>query len=181
MRSVVLAFAGGIGSGKTTLSTEVAERLDWPRIAFGDYVRSVAAERGIGFTRDQLQNLGTALIEEQGWDGFCRSVLEQAVWQPGASLVVDGIRHVEVAGSLAHLVAPSAFLLVFVKADPVIRSERLAERSAAYDSDLPRAEAHSTERQAVDRLPSLANLVVDGSRPSYQSVTDIIDWLSPFR
>ncbi len=178
MRPVALAFAGGIGSGKTTLSTEVAERLSWPRVAFGDYVRGVAIQRGIAATRDRLQSLGATLIDEQGWEGFCRSVLGQAMWQPGASIVVDGARHAEVAVSLKHLVAPSIFLLVLVKTDPVVRARRIAERRAAYEYDLPIAATHSTEEQVGDLLPSLADLVIDGSQPSYQSVAAITEWLS---
>jgi len=178
MRPVALAFTGGIGSGKTTLSTELAERLGWPRVAFGDYVRSVAAERGIAATRDRLQSLGATLIEEQGWDGFCRSILEQARWHPGASIVVDGARHAEVAVSLKHLVAPAIFLLVLIKTDPGIRAGRIAERGAAYEYALPISETHSTEEQVGDLLPSLADLVIDGSQPSYQSVAAITEWLS---
>ena len=45
MKPVVLAFAGGIASGKSTLSSGVSRALGWPRVSFGDYVRRVARER----------------------------------------------------------------------------------------------------------------------------------------
>ena len=47
LEPLVIGFAGRIGSGKSTLSSEVAERLGWRRASFGDYLRTVAKSSGL--------------------------------------------------------------------------------------------------------------------------------------
>jgi len=106
---LILAFSGGIGSGKSTLSSGVAEALEWPRVSFGRYVRAVALDRGLDAeSREVLQEVGESLITA-GWVPFCRAVLTQADWRPERSLVVDGIRHVEALQTLRALAAPSVY------------------------------------------------------------------------
>ena len=177
MKAIVLAPSGRIASGKTTLSEAVASSLGWPRVAFGDYVRSVARTQRLPESRSALQDLGATLIEEQGWDGFCRSVLAQADRKPGDSLVVDGVRHVEAIAALRPLLAPAELLLVFLKVEPTIREARLARRPRPAEDSLKPVDLHSTEVQLSAILPSLANLTVDGTRPLKDLVPTIVQWL----
>ena len=176
MKPTALAFSGGIASGKTAVSSAVAAELAWPRMAFGDYVEQVAGELNLAQTRDVLQELGAALIDEQGWEDFCRSALARTEWQPGESIVIDGVRHREVVETLRKLVAPSRLLLVLITTPMDVRRQRLVSRGEE-GSDLTRAEAHSTEVQVVDRLPALADFKVDGSRPAEQVTLDVLSWL----
>jgi hypothetical protein len=154
----------------------VAAALGWPRVAFGDYVRSVARDRQLSESRVVLQELGAILIEELGWDQFCRSVLAQADWKPGESLVLDGIRHAEALVRLRSVVAPSEVLLVLVQAEVLTRTARLAERGA-YDVSLEQTDAHSTEIEVGTMLPHLADLTVDGSHPVPRLVLTIVGWI----
>ncbi len=41
MSSVIVAFSGAIGAGKSSISKAVAQGLGCSRVSFGDYVRSV--------------------------------------------------------------------------------------------------------------------------------------------
>jgi len=177
VRPTALAFSGAIASGKTTIAMEVAESFRWPLVAFGDYVRSIAAERGLSRTRAILQDLGTQLIAEQGWEGFCRSVLGTTSWEPGGSIVIDGVRHAEVALALRALVAPSEFCLVLIETSSAVRTNRLRERDTANAYSRAAMETHSTEVQLADRLPTLADLRIDGSHPCNDTVRAILDWL----
>lgn len=174
MRPVALAFAGRIASGKTTLSSTVAQVLGWPRVAFGDYVRSVAAARGLGIEGHVLQELGACLIEEQGWGDFCRSTLAQAsAWRAGRPIVIDGIRHAEVLEALRPLVAPADLLVILLKAPDETRLARLRARRNAT-RDRRRADTHSTEVQLGSTLPPLADLIIDGRRPVNDLVADVL-------
>ncbi|MDQ3694453.1 MAG: AAA family ATPase [Chloroflexota bacterium] len=161
MSDLVIAFAGAIGSGKTTLSNAVCEALDCPRVGFGDYVRQVARSRGLDDSRQVLQNVGASLVDG-GVDRLCRAVLSQADWRPGTSLVIDGVRHVEVMESLRRLVAPSELRLVFVAVDDPTRLSRLVTEDIADKHDLDRVDDHSTEAQVRSALPTIADLVVTG-------------------
>jgi len=134
---IVLAFAGRIASGKSTLSMNVARALSWPYVSFGNYVRQVAWSKGLVCSRQVLQNIGATLID-QGWDRFCRAVLSQVDWDPGQPLVIDGIRHVEAIDMLRQLVAPSKLLLVFVAVSELERKGRLRQRGLTKDESFSR-------------------------------------------
>jgi len=176
MRPVVVAFAGGIASGKSTLSMGIANTLGWARVSFGDYIRHVARSRGLECSREALQNVGSALIA-QGWDEFCRSVLMQGGWEPGQPLIIDGIRHTEAVAVLRQLVAPSELLLVFIALDDRTREVRMRQRGVADPEKLRRVEEHPTEVQVRTVLPDMADLTVDGSRSTEDLLREIVIWI----
>lgn len=170
--SIVLCFSGGIASGKTSLANRVAERLGLPSASFGSFVRSIAKARGTSEDRSSLQALGEALIEELGWDAFCRAVLDSAGWKPGSSIVVDGIRHLSALNTLRAIVAPIATRLVFVDVPLDVRQER-AEHRSQEGTDVAKADAHSTEKDVRDVLREMADLVVDGTRDPSSLLNDV--------
>jgi adenylate kinase family enzyme len=169
VKPFVLAFSGSIGSGKTTLSLSIAKALNWPYISFGNYVRTVALLRGLGESREVLQEVGESLIQE-GWKQFCKSTLAQATWEPGQFLVIDGIRHVEAVEMLRLLVMPSELLHIHIMVNDFTRKTRLDRRSPADYANMQSIEDHSTEVQVKGQLPQIANLIVAGER----SIDDII-------
>jgi dephospho-CoA kinase len=173
---LVLAFAGRIASGKSTLSAGVAQVLGWPRVSFGDYVRQVARHRGLKESRTVLQELGAALIA-QGWETFCNTVLGQAAWKPGQPLIIDGIRHAEALAVLRQLVTPSELRLVFITVDEPTRTTRLRQRESPDGETMQRIEEHTTEAQVGTVLPGIADFLVDGTRPQEELQQDIVRWV----
>src|SRR5258708_7620449 len=159
--NVVVCFSGGIASGKTTLATAVADRLGLKVATFGGFVRGAARTRAIAEGREELQALGEALIAEMGWGAFCRAVLDAVGWSVGASVVVDGIRHVAAFEAVKSLVVPVPARLIFVDVPREVRQARAAE-SRAGGGDLAKADAHSTERDVHGALREMADLVLDG-------------------
>lgn len=160
--SLVLCFSGGIASGKTTLASAVAERLGARSASFGRFVRATAEARGMAEEREKLQALGESLIEEHGWEGFCRAVLDAAGWRPGMPLVIDGIRHVTAFETVRGIVGPVEAKLVFVDVDQTVRKARAKDRTTET-ADLAVADAHSTEKDVHGPLFKMADLVVDGT------------------
>jgi dephospho-CoA kinase len=183
MDNLVLAFSGGLGAGKSALTRELAGRLDWPRVSFGDYVRTYATQvQRDPKDRAVLQQLGQALVLTDR-EGFVRKVLGQNPTE--GSLIVDGVRHVEILLELKSQVRPRALKLIYIKADSETRQTRLMERDhverrlvARYDSDI-------TEAQISRILPQYADHIIDGSLPTSilvdQVVGFVVNWNGPLQ
>lgn len=155
----IIAFAGRMGAGKSSVSAPLAADLKWKLASFGGFVRKIATNRGVEHTRESLQAIGEEL-EADDPTRFCRSVLDDAGWDAGESVVVEGIRHVSILNALKSLVAPQPVFLVYLEAPEDVRRTRLEERGAQEARSLSKAETHSTERDVISELPQLANLVL---------------------
>lgn len=175
MKATVACFAGGIGSGKSAISDRVASLLGWPRVGFGDYIRTVARQRGLDEARETLQEIGAELVAKN-LEGFCQSVLKQAKRSTDQSLVVDGIRHVEVLDVVRRLVSPARPLLIFIDVDRAVCQARMLERGMS-SVRLDQLESYSTEIQVADQLRDAADLEVDGTRPSETLANEIIQFI----
>ena len=176
MNSVVVAFAGPIGSGKSTLSGQVSCRLGWPLASFGAYVRKAAQAYGCDKSRKDLQLTGDFFID-RGWKAFCEEVLADANWRPGSSLVVEGIRHVEALEMLKGIVIPSKLCLVYVSLGDRERKTRLKATSNDEHLKLEEFELHPTEQQVRTTLFARADLVVDNSHPVDKVTDEIVSWI----
>jgi ribosome-binding protein aMBF1 (putative translation factor)/dephospho-CoA kinase len=177
LEPLVIGFAGRIGSGKSTLSSEVAKRLGWRRASFGDYLRTLAKSSGLDDqSRDVLQYLGSSLIEKDV-DDFCRAVLTHFGWNSGEPLIIDGIRHKEVLESLRKLVAPLDLRMVFLEVDEQERVGRLKAREERIVEHLETVEAHATEQQVKDLLPDLADLRLSKNHPDQDLASTIVNWI----
>lgn len=179
MTPVVVCFSGRIAIGKTSVSKALAQELNCPWSGFGDYVRSVAARRGLDTEdRDQLQMLGESLIRENGFDWLCSEVIAAAKWAGDCPLVIDGIRHAEAFETIRRLLSSHKSVLVHL----AIESEEiLRARSAERGIDLARRakwETHSTEQQVVSTLPGVADLVVPTNLPLNEIKARIVSFLT---
>ena len=172
----MLGFAGKIGSGKSTLSGEVAKALGWPRASFGDYLRTVAKSNGFEESREVLQELGASFIAK-GADEFCRAVLTHYQWSSGEPLVVDGIRHAAIVEALRRLVAPLELRIVFLEVGDDKRLERLQRIDKTMTQHIELVESHSTEEQVKEGLSDLADLHLSGERPVTELVSTVVNWI----
>ena len=156
-RPIAVAFGGRLGTGKSSISTALAEDMGWKRVSFGDFVRSIARIRGMEPSRQVLQDIGGEL-ESEDPIAFCRNVLKAGGWNPGEAVVVDGIRHARVLNILRELVAPVPLFFVFLDAEYQSREQRLYQRDSIDAESLAVAESHSTEHDVISVLPDLADL-----------------------
>jgi cytidylate kinase len=161
VKAEILAFAGPICSGKSVISTSVAQRLGWDWVSFGDFLRDEARRRGIDpSSRTDLQDLGQTFLDK-GWASFCEGVLNYAKWVRGMNLIIDGIRHAEAVHTLRKLTAPCRFTLIFVQTPVEIRKARLVAREPGVSFDA--VDSHPVERETQTALMRLAEYTVDGS------------------
>lgn len=174
IKATVLGLAGKIASGKSTLSVNFAEAMGWPYISFGDYVRSVTRQLGLDDSRREiLQDVGASLVAEN-CEEFCRAAVSQAEhWRPGESLVIDGIRHIQVKQALEKIVPPSAFVLGYLTVDDHTRRQRWLESRILTEEKIELLESASTEMQAKADLIEVADFVLDGTRPITTLIEDI--------
>ena len=114
IQPAIIAISGPIGSGKTTITALLSQRIGWPHTAYGDLVRAIATRRGLTCDRHHLQHIGSQLIVG-GWDAFTHQVLIQATWRPGDSLIVDGLRHPGAVTALQRIAAPLPVIVVYLE------------------------------------------------------------------
>src|SRR5258707_11551413 len=173
---LVIAFSGKLGSGKTTISNAIATALGWRVVGFGDYVRKVVRERGLVGTRENLQVVGTELLEANPSD-FCKAVLLSGGWTRAEPLLIDGLRHVRTIAIIQEIVSPAKLKIVSISVTDSTRLKRLGQRNQTDAASIVRVEAHSSE-QEVDRiLCDLADLVIDGEKPVDVLVEEVITWI----
>lgn len=166
---MIIGFSGQPSSGKTTLSRRVASELGFARASFGDYVRSVAREKGLDENdRSVLQNVGESLIKS-GWTEFCTAILKAANWRDGDSIVVDGIRHEKAITTIKEITKPQPFRLIHLEVADDLRLERLGDAS----SELAKMDAHSTEADVKNVLRSMADKCIDSSRHLDEVIAEV--------
>lgn len=176
----VIAFAGKIGSGKTTITTSLADALAWSRASFGDYVRKVVRERELEETRAVLQSVGTELLRADPRE-FCNSVLTSSGWRAGQNLLIDGLRHAETIEVIRQLTKAETVRIVFVRISEEVRLRRLIgheENDASYRAVV---EAHSSEAQVTSNLAESANFVVDNDGPLCATISEILKWMDSLK
>lgn len=170
--SSLVAIAGPIASGKSTLARALADRWSCPRAAFGALVAHEAQARAWPTDRDALQTLGAALIDELGWPEFCRRTFEHvgAGWNT-SPLVVDGVRHRAAVETLGEQHVAGSALLVYVTCDAAERERRQLERGASVE-DVRRWDLGPTENE-LGVLERLAGVIVAGDRPPGDAIARI--------
>jgi CMP/dCMP kinase len=128
-RSIVVS--GDLGSGKSTVTTELARRLNLRRVSVGDLYRQMAQSRGMSAL--QL-NLHAEL--DDAVDGYVDQ-LQQEIARSDEQLVVDG--------RLAWFFFTDAFKVHLI-IDPVVAANRVLSRPT------DEVEAYSSLAEAIERL-----------------------------
>ncbi len=170
-----LIFCGKLGSGKSTVSKGVASRIGAKWNGFGSSVKSIAEERGLLTSRDQLQKLGAQLVIESP-DFFCNRVLAEAGYSSSQVIVLDGLRHESILALLREKLAPDNLFCVFVELEEKIRVDRIAKRNGLNEEEVRQLDTHSTEIE-VEKLRSVSDFVADNSKTPESAVDAVICWL----
>ncbi len=158
-RSIVIS--GDLGSGKTTVSRELARRLGVRRVSVGDLYRQMAQSRGMSAL--QL-NLHAEL--DDAVDGYVDQ-LQQDIAKSDEQLVVDG--------RLAWFFFTDAFKVHLIT-DPMVAASRVLSRPPdeveAYSS-LTEAKERLANRSESERIRFLTRYGADKNRlRNYDLVCD---------
>ncbi len=172
----IIAFSGKIGSGKSSISKLIAEKFNFQRVSFGDYVRKIATERDIEHTRINLQNLGEFLLAENSYQ-FCLNVLNQASTNNSIFLVVDGIRHQIALDEIKKIVHPNDVFHVHLEINEEIRLERINKRQSTSTNDIIKIDNHPSEIQVTSVLSKMADIVLNTDDTEENLIEVLSLWL----
>lgn len=156
----VVGVGGPIGAGKSVVADELADAYGGVRRSFGGVVRRRAEAMKRPLDRDTLQELGDEIIASDGWDTFCREVLDDTTQQ--GVVVVDGIRHDGAIDALIAIVGDPRFRLVFVDAPRDERLARVTARDGIAEAEFDAAECHPNERE-LPLVRARADVEVDNA------------------
>ena len=177
--NLVVCFSGQIGSGKSSVSTVVADRLGWKRTGFGDCLRTKVQEMGeCPESRPALQKLGQHWVNTDP-EGFCRSVLDAGGFKLGDNLVIDGIRHSSIFLILEELVKPAFARLIFLQAHTTNRKTRVVTRGDNIDFDC--ANEHEVEAELRSVLPRVAHAVIDANQKYGDVIEECINVINAWK
>jgi len=199
---VVVAIDGPAGSGKSTLSRALAERLGLQRLDTGAMYRSVAwavLERGVDtHDREAVAQLARSLTIDVGdrvvADG---TDVTEAIRGPEVSAAVSAVaanpdvravlverqrtwvdRHgggVVEGRDIGSVVLPDADLKLYLTAAPEVRAVRRAEEGA--DAVARRDRLDSTRATSPLEVPEGARVIDTGAQSVDQIVEEVVAWL----
>lgn len=156
---MIVAIAGPIGVGKSTVARDLAARLGYRYISGGEMFRQIARERGISVT----------------------DVNKLAEHDPGFDHDLDR-RQREAAHALGDCVVESrlsgwmvdADLKIWLRAPIEVRAARVARREGST-ADAAHGDVLERERSEWARYKAIYNIDVDDLRP-YHLVIDTTRW-----
>lgn len=146
---LAIAICGQIGSGKSSVSQELARLQAWDVVTFGQYVRDMASKQGVGHDRESLQSFGQAMIQSLGADSFLNATI--AHFAPMSVVhIFDGVRHPSIVAALRRRY--TAVVVVCLSAQDRRRYERYSVRTespADFETFLAWSD-HLVERGTIE-------------------------------
>ena len=153
---MIICLAGPRASGKSTTAGSLAALLGWGHFSFGDYVREIARQRGYDPRELRvLQNLGIELIN-QGWDVFCKNMLEFNKYSNTDSFIIDGIRHVEALNTISTITETKVILVYLNSTDEVLEKRVKNRNRGEYKG----SELHEVEKQIKNEVKDSADIII---------------------
>lgn len=123
---MIIGLTGTFSSGKDTVA-DYLENKGYEHFSLSDEIRTVAAERGIETTRDNLRELGNSLRDEFGPDYLPKRVLERA---KSDKVLISSIRQ---PAEIDFLEKKKDFILLAIDAPIKMRFERMKKRARPGD------------------------------------------------
>ncbi len=175
LENPVFVISGASRVGKTSLARGLANALNLPIIAFGDYVRSQASliSDGAVPARRNLQDLGQRLVQEDP-EAFCRGALLWGRFSLGQSVIFEGLRHFDLLPILRRLVGESPLKLIYIDAPANLRSSRWD--GPITQDELARTDSHPVEAQ-LGQIRENADLIVDSRRGLEANIRFVVEWI----
>jgi len=161
-----ICIAGKIACGKSTVSEVIMRHFGFPKVSFGDILRKYSLIQNLPQTREVLQNLGQKILDQCGYDGFLKWVMDNSPnidWN--GPLIIDGLRHIPVYEHIVELFPET--ILVYCKCDVRTQINRIVSRDKITKEETIKIVSHSTEKY-IQELEPYAHIV-------YQSDSNMQD------
>jgi len=170
--SVAIGLIGHARAGKTTLARAIGVRLPHARhVSFSTAIRAEATRRGVDSAdRNTLIAIGQRWVDQDPM-GLVRATIAEHLGCP--VLVIDGVRHVEVADALRTLLHPRPLHLAYLDAPWALLIERLVADGATRET-AERLLGGPTEIQVEGPLRTLATLHLDARQPADELADQVV-------
>lgn len=159
-----IVVCGRIGSGKSAVSALLASDLSIQVVSFGDYVRHVARRHSQPTTRSALQDLGDGLYQQMGASGLLEATLDMAGVASDETVIIDGVRHIEVLTEIRRRAGKTVALYLDVSSE-----ERYQRRKSQGHTELSWEEFVAVDGHLVEAgigpLMDQCDFVIDASKP----------------
>lgn len=151
--AIILLLSGPVSVGKTTLRDLLLANYGFGAIRSSSYLREVAAKRGGGTGRLDLQELGDRLDVQTDYRWVVDDVAAPAIdVSPATSRwLFDAVRKLQQVEHFRDKFGPSIFHLHLDAPEEVLRARyerRLAEQNEPLAGAYDRAIAHDNERKS---------------------------------
>lgn len=162
--NTAIMVTGQIGSGKSTVAAFVSSNCSLQLVSFGEFIRYIALESGLPATRKSLQELGDKTFRELGAQDFLQKALHLAGVGQSDSVVLDGVRHLEIMREIRSTAQES--LAIYLNVCQEKRFWRHRSRLGCRMSfrEFQAADNHAVETE-VGTLAEHCDLVIDASQP----------------
>lgn len=151
----IITIAGKLGSGKSSTAKMVAQILDYKHYSTGDFMRSIANERGISLI--ELSKIAET-------DDSIDKILDDH------NLEIGKMENIVLDSRLGFYFIPSSFK-VFLELDPSIASERIMEDRKSNPNRHTEASGFDTKESIIK---SINNRLLS-ERKRYKNIYNIED------
>ena len=134
----IITIAGKLGSGKSSTAKMVAQILDYKHYSTGDFMRSIANERGISLIK---------LSKMAETDDRIDKALDDH------NLEIGKMENIVLDSRLGFHFIPDSFK-VFLELDPSIASERIMEDRKTNPNRHTEAEGFDTKEKIIESINS---------------------------
>jgi dephospho-CoA kinase len=171
---IVIGVVGKQSSGKDVLVDYLCRKHGFKKLSTGDIIRTLAHERGMETTRENLQHVASELISKRSPEYITDLLLrkiDEAKWD---RVGITGIRTPSDVHNLRNNLGDS-FTLVFVSVgDPKLRFQRATERGKPRDTgsykDFLGMDQRENELFQLEQTLAMADVIIenDGSLEDYR-------------
>lgn len=157
MQKTILALAGEMGCGKGTLTRYLVARYGAEVYRFSNPLRDILDRMHREKTRDNMQQLSTALRQVFGDDVLSEIVLADIGQSESPFIIIDGVRR---ESDIKYLRNLHGFKLIYIDADIETRYTRITFRGENSSDTTKTIEEfiRETEAEAESRIRELKEI-----------------------
>ena len=130
MNKIILTLVGPVSCGKGTICNYINEKYNGGSCRYSTIIRDLLDRLYLPQSRENLQNISTALRQQFGDDLLAKVIAEDVKKIDKKIVTVDGARRMP---DLAELKKLTGFYLVYVDANEKARYERIVKRNENTD------------------------------------------------
>jgi dephospho-CoA kinase len=126
---MIIGISGKIGSGKSLIARNIEIKYGFRRLSSSDLLKKILESKGLDHGRENLQELGDALIKTVGGSGFMALML---AYLPEGNYIIDSIRHLDALQYMKKTYTTN-FVSLFVDATNDVRYLRRKDQFKSRD------------------------------------------------